>query len=289
MCLTALLVLTGCNRTQTKSSTNEPSIEADKTETVMEDKFRTIQDSTYFRSKEKEHDEYNGDYYYYSEQDVDIQWPEQLVGCMDITPLQKALIAKGFGKKPPSTDIDSVVQKFTGTALFLKAEENLTAVPVQASDVEGGMTSLSAGVSIRPFLSSPTLIGFRIHKNDYQGGAHGYYSMEHLIFDKANCAVVDSAYIFNPAQHNHLIGKINHYITKKCEMYMPVDYIPDFFLSQQGLVFVFQPYEIASYAEGIIQIEIPYTDLEQLITPQFKKLLKEASQIHIDQENKKQL
>lgn len=287
MCLTALLVLTGCNRTHTKSS-NPPSIEARKTEAVTEDRFRTIQDSTYFRSKEKEHDEYNGDYYYYSEQNVDIQWPEQLVSCIDITPLQKALIAKAFGKEPPSTDIDSVVQKFTGTALFLETEENLTAVPVQASDVaEGGMTSLSAGVSIHPFLSSPTLIGFRIHKNDYQGGAHGYYSMVHLIFDKTNCAVVDSAYVFSLAQRNHLIGKINHYITKKGEMYASVDYIPDFFLDQQGLVFVFQPYEIASYADGIIQIKIPYTDLEQLMTPRFKDLLKEANKIHIDQDHKK--
>lgn len=281
-----LSVLPGCKRSHT-TETHPPSNAADSAEIVTQDKFRIIKDHTCYRSGEMEHDEYDGDYYYYSQQNVNIQWPEQLAGCKDLTQLHKALLTKGFSKEFLTADIDSSVQKFTKSALFLEFGENLTAVPVTESDIKEGMNSLFSSIIIQKFLTSPTLIGFSINKSDYLGGAHGYHSLEHLIYDKTNCTIVDSAYVFAPEQHNHLIGTINHHILKKGEKYILTDKIPDFYIDTENVIFVFQPYEITSYSEGIIKIRIPYAELEQMMTPRFKKLLKEAGQIQIDQEYKK--
>jgi hypothetical protein len=50
---------------------------------------------------------------------------------------------------------------------------------------------------------------------------------------------------------------------------LPLDYdvTADFFLSPQGLGFQWDPYEIAAYAIGTIEIIIPYEKLKNLLTP----------------------
>lgn len=50
-------------------------------------------------------------------------------------------------------------------------------------------------------------------------------------------------------------------------------YYPD----AKGMVFVFQPYEIASYAQGLITIVVPYSKLESFFTPEFKEMIKDSS------------
>jgi hypothetical protein len=38
-------------------------------------------------------------------------------------------------------------------------------------------------------------------------------------------------------------------------------------LSDEGVVLVYQPYEVASYSEGIISVEITDEELEQMAVP----------------------
>ncbi len=44
-----------------------------------------------------------------------------------------------------------------------------------------------------------------------------------------------------------------------------------FFLSDEGLVLFFQPYEIAPYSEGIVKILVPYGNLADILQPGLKK------------------
>ncbi len=38
-----------------------------------------------------------------------------------------------------------------------------------------------------------------------------------------------------------------------------------FFIDSDGLLFVFDPYQVAPYAAGIIEVKVPYSDLEDII------------------------
>ena len=57
------------------------------------------------------------------------------------------------------------------------------------------------------------------------------------------------------------------------EQRMLVDEVPatgNFYLSSTGLTFVYNPYEIASYADGQIALFLPYKKLMPFLTPAFK-------------------
>ena len=43
--------------------------------------------------------------------------------------------------------------------------------------------------------------------------------------------------------------------------------------SGDGLAFIYQQYEIASYADGMPSFTIPYADIEPYMTPEAKALL----------------
>ena len=39
----------------------------------------------------------------------------------------------------------------------------------------------------------------------------------------------------------------------------------NFLISSEGLIFAYQQYEIAPYSEGLIQVKIPYNDIQDLL------------------------
>jgi hypothetical protein len=61
------------------------------------------------------------------------------------------------------------------------------------------------------------------------------------------------------------------------EQRMLVDEVPptaNVYLSNTGLTFVYNPYEIASYADGQISLFLPYKKLMPFLTPEFKERMK---------------
>lgn len=273
------LLLIGCID-KAPVSNNEPHkvphADSDSAQYISKDSIRHINDTTYFRSKDMLHDEYNGNYYYYSQQSVHIEWPEQLAECSDIRPLQNALINRAFSPKFVTSNIDSTVNKFTGTALFLEIDEAQVAIPTDKSQVKPGTNSTYSGVVIRRTMTSPTLVTFTIRNEDYQGGAHGYYATNHVNFDKKSCTVFDSTTTFITDQKAKLLSIINKYIDQKNRTYNHTEEIPDFYVDTEHIIFVFPPYAIACYAEGIVEISIPYESLKTCLTAAFLQVIAHA-------------
>jgi hypothetical protein len=113
----------------------------------------------------------------------------------------------------------------------------------------------------------------------YTGGAHGMHNRDYYVFslgDKRRLSlgdiVLDEA---RPALDNLVEAAL------RAQMGIP-DWIPlseqgffedspnkleDFFLSSQGLGFQWDPYEIAPYSMGIIEVVIPYDSLQGMFSP----------------------
>ena len=53
-----------------------------------------------------------------------------------------------------------------------------------------------------------------------------------------------------------------------------IEYSEDFYISNKGITFVYQPYEIGPYASGVIEITVPKAHLTGCLTALGKKLIK---------------
>jgi hypothetical protein len=112
----------------------------------------------------------------------------------------------------------------------------------------------------------------------YTGGAHGMRNKDYYVFsldDKRRLALKD---ILREEAKPALDGLVEAALRKLMEI---PDWIPlseqgffenfpekleDFFLTPQGLGFQWDPYEIANYSMGIIEIVIPYDEVHGMLT-----------------------
>lgn len=111
----------------------------------------------------------------------------------------------------------------------------------------------------------------------YAGGAHGDGSTTYLNFDKKNGKVIENHDLFDDVKDFQVFAEdqfrkqknipstanINAtgFMFEGNTFYLPenIGYTPD------GLQLVYNPYEIASYAEGIIVLTLPYAEVNSYL------------------------
>ena len=123
----------------------------------------------------------------------------------------------------------------------------------------------------------------------HHGGAHGLYTERLVSFDHVHKREIDFDYLFIPESRRQLLD-ILHEVTKDHRLYEewrpdidsfvciadddgnPTGEIgfPQPGLSEEGIVFSFQPYEISCFAAGTFHFTIPYDRVKSLLTPMGK-------------------
>lgn len=116
---------------------------------------------------------------------------------------------------------------------------------------------------------------------EYTGGAHGNYSSSFINIDMANKKVlsihdiikIDSAALIQKLEiQARLHFGLDEQQGLNSRLFNNELHIPDnFYIGAKGITFVYGLYEIASYADGIIELYIPYNKLSDMLTPSFKE------------------
>lgn len=102
------------------------------------------------------------------------------------------------------------------------------------------------------------------------GGAHPFIYKNALVLDTEEGVVRFAGEMFDMSEEEIVAACADIYSTKEyvdettLENIRKLEYIPDFYLTEEGVVFFFQQYEVSSYAEGFVEIEMPY-DTEGLM------------------------
>jgi hypothetical protein len=121
------------------------------------------------------------------------------------------------------------------------------------------------------------------YSSGYTGGVHGYYSYTYKTFDlKNNKPVLLENIIKNVEDETWSKILKEKFLAGEGEdgedMLFSIDDIPltdNFYFGKTGITFVYNTYEIAPYAAGLIHIEIPFSsEIEKMLEPDFLKLVK---------------
>ncbi len=129
------------------------------------------------------------------------------------------------------------------------------------------------------------LLSFKLLSNSYLGGAHSNPMTKGVTFDIVSNKVLsfETMYINN-------INVVNATLNRLIEQYvednnlseilypfekgqLPLPYKDNFYLTKKGVTYIYNPYEIAPFAAGIINIPIPYEKLLDILSDHFKSLI----------------
>lgn len=102
----------------------------------------------------------------------------------------------------------------------------------------------------------------------YTGGAHGNYATSIFSFSTDSTRLLSFQEVFLPDQENALSELLTNKANTLGIPYQTetVPVTDNFGFTEEGILFNYPPYEIASYADGEIEIVLPYGEISHLMT-----------------------
>lgn len=123
-----------------------------------------------------------------------------------------------------------------------------------------------------------------VHSETYTGGAHGIYGSSYLIFDmdlQSQIALSDVIKTDKSGDFYDLAyTAFKEYLKKELELKSPkeikeyestwaFELSENFYFDKDGIVLSYVPYQMGSFAQGTIELTVPYDKLGEIIKPQY--------------------
>ena len=125
-----------------------------------------------------------------------------------------------------------------------------------------------------------SILSCAVEYSDYEGGAHGSYRIIYTNIDLNELVTISEEDLFVPDYFKRLTDKIVQSLMKQYDAESPnslltngfftiEDIVPNnnFWLSDNGIHYSYNEYEIAPYAMGVIDVVVPYSELTEIISP----------------------
>ncbi|RTQ50019.1 DUF3298 domain-containing protein [Hymenobacter gummosus] len=128
------------------------------------------------------------------------------------------------------------------------------------------------------FWNQAPLLSLGYFVYSYTGGAHGSYGTRVVSYDTRTGRPLPYSAIFRPGTEPQLVALLDRAARRQLRLApnAPLDgplFVPhlpatrNVYLTSGGAVFVYSPYEIASFAQGEIRLFLPFSELRPLLNP----------------------
>lgn len=224
---------------------------------------------------------------YNEDEDLTMQFRSELMlplslGGNDVSTLRDSILVMAYGTSGENTD--SIVEAyFTRCAKEVGYEVVRDTVSAAAADSVFQPTDLPDGsFSVRGAIVAltPSCVSVSVTKAAYYPrNAHGIHSQFFVNYDMEEGKVIRLEDLFTENGLAALTGSIKRKARVMSAMLGPTEIsrLPqngNFYITTDDvLVFVYQPYEVASYAQGEIAIPIEPYAVEKLLSPYGRKIL----------------
>lgn len=171
---------------------------------------------------------------------------------------------------------------------------------LEATTIEEAITSFTHGyIELKEEYADETaqweakIDGKKVYEDDvlltielnaylFTGGAHGYGSKRFLNFDKKKGAELENWQLFKDLENFQKYAETEFRIKENIPEGKPINstgfmfesdsfYLPENIgLTKEGLKLLYNQYEVASYADGPIEITLPYSDVKKFLAEKIK-------------------
>jgi len=196
--------------------------------------------------------------------------------------IRNTIISNLFGLEYTQVESDSLVKRFTTD---LKTEYKLTNEPILNEMDEKSLYSFNNEHILDGFslLSDEHIYSYGINRYVFMGGAHGLNTINYLNFNLKNGKQIRESDLFMKNSIKKLTDLIKRRIVEQSqedESLEPIknlektDFWTDaikpngnFYITDESLNYVFNPYEIGPYYLGITEVRLPYERLKSILKP----------------------
>lgn len=214
--------------------------------------------------------------------DIDVEIPVCYDNAAILDSIKKDVITNLFGPEYTGFGEDSIVQVFIKDLI---REYRLTNQPILAQMDSTNFYSFNNEHHLEGFsvLTDENIFSYGINRYVFMGGAHGLSNLTYLNYNLKTGKKITEADIFKPGYEKDLSDIIKSRIVEQSkeddsvqniEKLEDTDYWVDeikpngnFYLSDEGINYVFNPYEIAPYYMGQTEVNIPYSRIAYLLEP----------------------
>ena len=148
-------------------------------------------------------------------------------------------------------------------------------------DINANEANWNLKKSVKVLLNTPQLISFQIDESGYTGGAHGYSTTKFLNVDTEIMQDIKLADLLLSGYEAELnisgekVFRQVHNLPSDANLTQAGFWFDqgvfvlndNFAITEKGLLFYFNNYDIASYADGPTEVLIPYSEIQNLIDP----------------------
>lgn len=153
-------------------------------------------------------------------------------------------------------------------------------------------SGLSSALNLRARHLNERLVTYQLYTFEYSGGAHGGYQERLVSFDFVHNREIDFKYLFKPNSEKEVLDVL---LEEAQKTYRYKEWQPDILkrvvdkdengnptgiynfpcpgLSEEGVVFSFNPYSISCFAAGAFHFTIPYDRIKHCLTERGKWLV----------------
>jgi Protein of unknown function (DUF3298) len=210
---------------------------------------------------------------------IDVELPCDFHEKGVLDSIRATIVSNLFGNEYLNTPNDSVVYLF---AKELYSDYKANNEPLLNQLDSGSVYSFNNEHSVEGFslLSDEHIYVYGIDRNVYMGGAHELETRNYFNFDLKTGKLILEKDLFIPNYENKLAQIIKQGIVDESKEIETMDDLEasvfwtdsikpngNFYITDENITYVFNPYEIAPFAYGSTDVKIPFENLKTLLKP----------------------
>ena len=197
-------------------------------------------------------------------------------------------VPQAISNRKISETINNALREEVISILSFDEERSATDIPEALNSFNKGYEDLKtmfpdesipweAWIKGKVAFENQDLLTIELNSYIFTGGAHGYGSRRFLNFDKNKAVELSSDDLFN--NRKKFLDFAESQFRKKQEIPdgVPINstgfmfeqdtfYLPENIgFTQDGLILLYNPYEVASYADGAIELTLPYDEVSEFL------------------------
>lgn len=219
----------------------------------------------------------------FADVEINFTYPTKFRNEEDLARLQQIFLGTFFGERvydsmTPQQAVDNYLEKYTEEYKELSNDYYADKARLKSEIPQWYWYNMSNSNKI--MFQNDSLLAYAVEYSDYTGGAHGSYRVTYTNIDLNDLVTLSEEDLFKPDYYKPLADKIVSSLMKKFNapvadsllmhgFFAVDDIVPNnnFWLDDKGIHYAYNQYEIAPYAMGVIDVSVPYSDLEDILIP----------------------
>ncbi|MCM1310208.1 MAG: RsiV family protein [Bacteroides sp.] len=204
-----------------------------------------------------------------------VVWPEK-IGQQDFDALRDSLLALTFGSNDYET-FDAAAKAFMTAGINELKQDGDSLVTYTAVTYDAAYDAANRNfstVQTDVTLLTPRILVIQAYNYQYYyGAAHGMNTMRYLNYSLVDHKLLDARSVFKPGNETAILDLINasakeHYPEEGTLSPDPIAYFDEFQITENDIVFIYQPYDVAPYSTGVVRVPVSKFDLYRFFTPE---------------------